>query len=69
MHFALKEIQQESKLLIISRTHSVSPLAVPPTIPSPFLSTCGKGWLGPSGDSLLYIESLSPKREVKMEGF
>lgn len=27
------------------------PLAVPPTIHSPFLSMCGKGWLRPSSDS------------------
>ena len=43
------------------------PLAVPPTIQSPFLSMCGKGCMRPSSDS--HTESLSPKQKGKMEGF
>lgn len=34
-----------------------SPLAVPPTIHSPFLSMCGKGWMRPSSDSYAHTQN------------
>ena len=62
MHFAPMEIRTVgvSWRQIKAADHSnlePFPLAVPPTIHSPFLSMCGKGWLRPSSDSCAHTSN------------
>lgn len=62
MHFALMEIRTVGvswrQIKAADRSNpEPSPLAVPPTIHSPFLSMCGKGWLRPSSDSYAHTSN------------
>lgn len=62
MHFAPMEIHTVGvswrQIKAVDRSNPEPfPLAVPPTIHSPFLSMCGKGWLRPSSDSYAHTSN------------
>lgn len=71
MHFELMEIRTVGvswrQIKAVDRSNPEPPPlpAVPPTVHSPFLSMCGRGWLRPSNDSYAHASNHCHQSERK----